>query len=677
MHCVCRDVVRVCAVGVFSACLSAPTPSAFAQDIAMADQQETVDAPDVVISATKTPLSAKQVTSSVDVITGEEMQQRKIRTVAEVLRWAPGLALFQTGGLGTSVGVRMRGGTPQQTLVLIDGAIVNSATDGSYDFAHLTSDNIERIEILRGSQSMLWGSDAMGGVINITTKRGRDQPNVSAFVEYGSFNTIREGGSLAGKKGPIDFSGSITRLDTAGFSAINYRRGAAERDGYHNWQGSVRLGADLPKDGRLEFSFRWLEGIVHFDGFSFNSTTFASDPADVFGAGSKNTQYIYAGNYAQPITPWWSQRLTLSRATENLVSNGGVVERNLVTGSTGPIGFPFRSQIGTTSNRVEWQHNFQVGKPLSFTAGYQFREQRGDNRDLLTNTTVFENKSLSSHGGFGEAQLNLWDRVFGTAGIRQDEYNVFGSATTYRVTGGYLVKETGTKFRGSYSTGFRAPTINQLFFHGFGNSNLQPEKSQAMDAAIEQTLPGDRGTISVGYFWTRYRNLIVAAFDPAVCTEPGSFGFCAQNVGLARAEGLEVNTKLKLYRDGPWVKNLDLQIHYTYAATRDLVNGPDARLPRWPLHQISTVISYQPIESLRANLEGRYVGERFGNVGNSFATSPFVVWNLSASYDVTKFMQAYLRLDNIFNEKYEEILFFGTPIRSIFGGVRINYDLPI
>lgn len=666
-----------CGFLVFLFGLFSPLLSAFAQDIAMADQSEVIEAPDVVVSATKTPIPAKQVTSAVEVITGEEMQQRKTRTVAEALRWASGLAVFQSGGLGTAVDVRMRGGTPEQTLVLIDGAIVNSATIGTYDFAHLTSDNIERIEILRGSQSMLWGSDAMGGVINITTKRGRDKPNVSAFAEYGSFNTIREGGGLSGKKGPIDFSGSITRLDTAGFSAINYRRGAAERDGYHNWQGSLRLGADLPKDGRLDFSFRWLDGIVHFDGFAFNPVTFASDPADVFGARSRSTQHVFAGNYAQPITAWWSQKLTLSRTTDNLVSDGGAVERNLVTGTTGLVGFPFRSQIETTSNRIEWQHNFQVGKPLLLTAGYQFREQKGDNRDLLTNTTTFENKTLSSHAGFGEAQLNLWDRVFGTAGIRQDEYNVFGSATTYRVTGGYLHQETGTKFRGSYSTGFRAPTINQLFFPGFGNPNLQPEKSQALDAAIEQALPGDRGSISVGYFWTRYRNLILSVFDPVVCTAPGSFGFCAQNVGLARAEGVEVTTKLKLYRDARWIKNLDLHIQYTYAATRDITSGSDSRLPKWPLHQISTVISYQPVEGLLANLEGRYVGERFGNVGNSNATPSFVVWNLSASYDVTKSVQAYIRLDNIFNEKYEETLFFGTPIRSIFGGVRINYDLPL
>ena len=643
----------------------------------MADQQEAIEVPDVVVSATKTPISAKQVTSAVEVVTGEDLEQRKIRTVGEALRWVPGLAVFQSGGLGTTVDVRMRGGTPEQTLVLIDGAIVNSATLGSYDFANLTTDNIERIEILRGSQSMLWGSDAMGGVINITTKRGRDKPNVSAFAEYGSFNTIREGASVAGKKGPIDFSGSLSRLDTAGFSAINHRRGAAERDGYHNWQGSVRLGTDLPKDGRLEFSFRWMNGIVNFDNFLFNPVTGQFNaPADAFGEKSRTAEYVFAGNYYQPITSWWSQRLTLARATQSLVSRTGLVARNLVT-SLDEVPFRTDSEINTTSHRIEWQHNIQVGKPLLLTGGYQYRENRGENIDLVANTTTFAGKSVSSHAGFGEAQLNLWDRLFATAGIRYDDYNVFGSATTYRVTGGYLVKETGTKLRGSYASGFRAPTINQLFFPGFGTPNLQPEKSQALDVGIEQTLPNDRGSISVGYFWNRYRNLILSVFDPTICTAPGSFGFCAQNAGLAKAEGVEVSTKLKLYRDGRWVKNLDLHIQYTYAATRDISGGSDARLPKWPLHQISTVLSYQPLDSVRANIEGRYVGERFGNTGNGNPTPSFVVWNLSASYDVTKSIQAYLRLDNIFNEKYEETLFFGTPIRSIFGGVRINYDLPI
>lgn len=651
---------------------------AAAQDIAMAEQQEVIETREVVVTATKTEVPVQHVTSAVEVITGEQMQQRKLKTVAEALRWAQGLAVFQSGGPGTTVDARIRGGTPEQTLVLIDGAIVNSATVGFYDFSNLTTDNIERIEILRGNQSMLWGSDAMGGVINITTRRGRETPNISAFAEYGSFNTIREGASLTGKKGFMDFTGTISRWDTSNFSTINYRRGASEKDGFHNWQGSVRLGADLPKNGRFEFNFRWMDGITNFDGFAFNPVTFQADPADVLGAKNQRTQYVFSGNYFQPITSWWSQKLTMARAMDNLGSQSGTIERNVVTGTTAPVGFPFASQIDTTSNRIEWQHNIQVAKPLLLTAGYQFREQIGQSTDFVDPTFSIPTKLVSSNAGFADAQVNLWDRWFGTAGIRQDQYNVFGSATTYRVTAGYLHHETGTKLRGSYGTGFRAPTINQLFFFQFGNPNLQPEKSQGLDVGIDQTLANDRILLSVGYFWTRYRNLILSAQDPIACGV-GPFGanFCAVNVGLSRARGIEASVKIQLLKDLPWIKSLDIQGQYTYTLTNDLTNDQDTRLPKWPLNQWSTIVSYQPIEPLRANLEGRFVGERYNNVGNVGLIGSFYVWNLSATYDVDRRVQLYARADNIFNRKYEEILFFGTPVRSIFGGVRMNFDVPL
>ncbi len=635
-----------------------------------AESEDIVETKDVVISATKTEVPVRQVTSAVEIITGEQMEQRKVRTVAEALRWAQGMAVFQSGGPGTAVDVRMRGGTPEQTLVLIDGAIVNSATIGTYNFANLTSDNIERIEILRGSQGMMWGSDAMGGVINITTKRGRETPTIGAFAEYGSFNTIREGASMAGKKGPIDVAAALTRWDTANFSAINYRRGASERDGFHNWQGSVNLGADLPKDGRLQFSFRWMEGITNLDG-----TTFTGNPADVLGAKTTNKQYVFTGSYAQPITNWWSQRLTLARATDNFVTTSGTVERDLVTGAVA-VPFALNSEISTTSNRLEWQHDFQVAKPLALTAGYQFREQLGENLDILNGTTTLPTKIISSHAGFAEARLNLWDRVFGTAGIRQDEYNAFGSATTYRFTAGYLHKETGTKLRGSYGTGFRAPTINQLYFPDFGNPNLEPEKSKGLDVAVDQSLFHDRVLLSAGYFWTRYQNLILSVFDPVSCGFT-LFGFCAQNIGSSRSEGIEASARVQVIRDLPWAKSLDVQFQYTRTSTDNLAAPGDLRLPKWPLNQWSTIISYQPIEALRLNVEGRFVGQRFNDVNNRQSVPSFYVWNASVTYDVTRNVQIYGRADNIFNEQYEEVLFFGTPIRSVFGGVRVNFDVPL
>ncbi|MBP6607781.1 MAG: TonB-dependent receptor, partial [Nitrospira sp.] len=188
--------------------------------LAVASAEEPVEpepivfAEEVVVSATKTPVPVSHVTSAVEVITAEDMKKQNIRSVVDALRLAQGVAVFSSGGPGTEVTAKIRGGSANQTLVLIDGAIVNSGTVGSYNFANLTTDNIERVEILRGAQSMLWGSDAMGGVINIVTKKGQGPLSATGFMEYGSFASLREGGTVSGKQGIIDYSLSLSRWDT-------------------------------------------------------------------------------------------------------------------------------------------------------------------------------------------------------------------------------------------------------------------------------------------------------------------------------------------------------------------------------------------------------------------------------------------------------------------------------
>ncbi|MEY4705940.1 MAG: hypothetical protein RL042_2145, partial [Nitrospirota bacterium] len=227
--------------------LISPIPwsaSVFAQE--PAEAEPILETREVVVSATKTPIPVSHLTSAVEVITGEELERKKIKMVIDALRLAQGVFASSSGGPGTEASVRMRGAQSKHTMVLIDGAIVNSPTTGAFDFSSLTTENIERIEILRGAQSMLYGSDAMGGVINIITKRGTGKATASTFLEYGSFASIREGGQVSGATGVFDYSASLSRWDTSSFSAINYRRGASERDGFHNWQGSARLGVSLP-----------------------------------------------------------------------------------------------------------------------------------------------------------------------------------------------------------------------------------------------------------------------------------------------------------------------------------------------------------------------------------------------------------------------------------------------
>ncbi|MGQ0812242.1 MAG: TonB-dependent receptor plug domain-containing protein [Nitrospiraceae bacterium] len=636
---------------------------------AIAATEEPEQSPDVVrveevvVSATKTPQPVNQVTSAVEVITEKDLQKQKFKTVADALRLSPGLAVFSSGGPGTEAVVRIRGASNTQTLVLIDGAIVNSATQGFYNFANLTTDNIERIEILRGPQSMLWGSDAMGGVINITTKRGTGIPQASAFFEYGSFSSIREGGQVSGQKGPFDFTIALSRWDFTGFSVANYRRGASERDAFHNWQASSKVGVALPHDGRLEFAFRWINSHMNLDNIS--------TPSDVFGSKQRDQELIYTGVYDQRFTNWWSQKLTLAREEDQVLFNPGTFQRNLNTGVVTPIN-PVTNpinEIRTLSNRVEVQENFQIGKPLLLTAGYQLREQQGEN------DTGLSNKILKSNAGFAEAQLNVWDRLFATAGVRHDSYNVFGDATTYRATAGYLVKETNTKIRGSYATGFRAPAINQLFFPNFGNPNLRPEKSQGMDVGVDQRLWDDRVRLSVGYFWNRFRDLIVNVSSDPACAPFSTFLSCPRNIGSAATKGWEAGMSVTLLRNLPLVKNLELQGQYTNTMTRDVVRT--LRLPRWPVDQWSAVLSYQPIDPLVINLAARYVGSRFNDVLNRQRQRAFDVWTFSATYDVTKRIQLYTRAENLFDEKYEEILNTGTPVRSIYGGLTVKYDLPL
>ncbi len=653
-----------CLLPLFS--LSYPAHATSDIEVASADQPDIIETREVVVSATKTPVPVTQLTSAVEVIKGEDLEKKKIKTVADALRLAQGVVIFSNGGPGTTANARIRGGKSEHTLVVIDGTIVNDPSTGAFNFADLTTDNIERIEILRGAQSMLWGADAIGGVINITTKRGSGKPIASAFVEYGSFATIREGGSVSGKQGIVDYSFSLSRWDTSSFSAINYRRGAAERDGYHNWQGSSRIGIALPHDGRLDFNLRWSNANVSFDGLAGD---LASSPADIFGSRSTSRNLILSGSYEQPLTSWWSQKLTLAQSKLRSRQNSGPTGRNLVTGETmspdtncfgSNCFFPFTFDLEVVNRRVEWQHNFQIGKPLLLTAGYQFREDQGNNPN---NFGAPGNRILSSHAGFAQAQVNIQDRLLMTAGVRHDSYNAFGEATTYRVTGGYLIHETGTKIRGSYATGFRAPTMNQLFFQdpSFPTPipDLKPEKSKSMDIGIEQRFLEDKLKFNVGYFWNHYNNLIQFVFNPPIIG--------LQNIGQANSKGYELGFSFQVLTE--------LEIHGQYTATLTHNLSPQAmgaRLPLTPVDSASAGATYQPIEPLRITVDYRYVGSRV----NSFPVAGmrhFNVVNASASYDVTRNWQIFGRVDNLLNEKYEEILNFGTPIRSVFGGVKFTY----
>ena len=659
-----RFFLQVCVFVLVSHALMINIPHwAFALDEPSAESVHTLDT--IVVTDTKTPKYLTESTSAVEVFTSEDFEVRKVRTVIDALRLTQGTIVTSNGGPGTQANVRIRGAASDQTLVLIDGAIVNSGTLGSFNFGPLTTDNIDNIEILRGAQSMVWGSDAMGGVVNIRTKRGEGPFRVGGFFEFGSFNTLREGLTLSGQHNLIDLSLALSRWDAAGFSAINYRRNATERDSFRNWQASSRLGIALPWEGRFDVNFRWWKSNTAIDS-SFG-------PSDVIDASNDSRGLVVTGIWEQPVTDWYSHVLTLARAKESSPFDPGVSQRNLSSGTVS-VSFGGKNDTRVLSNRIESQHNFELMKFATLTLGYQFREQQGKN------DTGLSRKIISSHAGFAQVQVNLLEQLFATAGFRYDDYNTFGDATTYRVTGGYFLKETDTKIRSSYSTGFRAPTINELFFPNFGNPNLDPEKSKSFDVAVDQFLFSKRVKLSVGYFWNRYRDLIETIQNVAVCgTGPFGTNFCPVNVSKARTRGWETSASVVLAQDLPYMKLLDIFAQYTFTSTRNL--DTNRRLARVPVDQVSIRIHYQPISPVDVVVDFRWVGSQFNRPStaenDSQRVPSFKVVNLAMSYDVTKQIEVYTRIDNLFNEKYEEILFFGTPVRSVFGGIRVQFDLPL
>jgi len=602
---------------------------------------------EVVVTATKTPVPVSRLTSAVEVIKGEELEHKKIKTVADALRLAQAVTINGSGGPGTLTTARIRGGESAHTLVLMDGVILNSSTAGLFDFGNLTTENIERIEILRGAQSMLWGSDALGGVIHIITKKGADEFTASTFVEYGSFVTLREGINVSGKKGPFDLAVSATQWDASGFSAVNSQRSASERDGFHNFQTSARTGLTLPGDGRLDVTVRYWKAKTDIDSGGAGAT-------DVTGSQTLDHRLLLSGSYDQPITSWWSHTLTLARDRQFTFNLTGGAQRNVATNVvSSPAGAGGNSNLENLNHRVESQHTFKIAKPLTLVAGYQFREGVGDSPNFSASS---RSKVVSSHAGFADLQATILDKIFLTGGLRHDVYNsAFGEATTYRVTAGYLLNETGTKFRTSHATGFRAPTINDLFFPGFSNPNLKPEKSQSMDFGVDQKLAQDKLTVSAGFFWNRFRDLIQS---PAPA-------FIPFNIAKAVSKGWETGFQFAA------TENLSVSGQYTKTMTRNLETT--LRLAQRPVDQASAGISYRPIEPLRVNFDYRFVGGRVNNVLNTEKMLSFDVVNVSASYDVTKQWQVFTRVENLFDKDYEEIQTFGTPTRSVFAGVKFTY----
>ncbi|HSD09790.1 MAG TPA: TonB-dependent receptor, partial [Candidatus Binatia bacterium] len=470
----------------------------------------------LVVSATRSPGRVAETAPAITVVTGEELERKQVPTVADALREMPGLTVNESGSQGSVVSVLIRGADADQVLVLIDGVRVNSTTAGAFDFAGLTPENIERIEVLRGWGGTLYGSEAVGGVIQIFTRQGSGPPRGSIQSSGGNASTDREVGEFSGQSGIFAYSGSASHIHTDGFKP--------ENDDYENTVVSGRLDAGLIPDGTARVTFRL--GNSEFGNFFSNNFLAAPDP----NARQKDQVDFTRAEWSHALNPTLRYRFGFSYARED-----EQFDDPADAAETSSLSSDFLSQTysGDASATLS-----SFASALESTIGVEYEDQSGDADSTLEDPTFGSSRTAYDKGvgnvaGYTLHQLFFDDRqLVLTGGVRADGNQRFGEAVSPSGGASYAVATTKTRLRATYAQGFKAPSLNQLFFPGFGNPNLDAEHSWEANAGIDQPLAAERVLLSANYFHRHVTDLIVGVPQPDGL-------FLAQNVGASTVDGAE------------------------------------------------------------------------------------------------------------------------------------------
>jgi vitamin B12 transporter len=638
---------------------------------AAAQENEPVPMKEVVVTATRTETPPEKVGGSAfTVITAADIEAKKLNTVEEVLREVPGLDVTSTGGLGAQTSVLIRGADAKNTLVLVDGVIYNdpSSPDRSADLANLTVDNIERIEVVRGPLSALYGTNATAGVVNIITKKGRAKPTAYAGGEYGSYDTWKVYAGSDGRLKRFDYSLSLSKTETDGFSAANddnpdipHAGNTSEEDGWENTSLSTRAGFAFTDNFDINAMMRYLNSSVKLDDFGFGTQGFAADqfdftafPPALVPDGAK----LQEQDSKQVLGKFNIHNFFFEQFLESDLYYKFSDQKKDGFDADGNKSYEFDGNTQETG----WQGGLYFGESNLLSLGYNYYEEELESRTPSPDKKAF----IRSYWISDQAYL-LKESLVVVGGLRLDDHSRFGSETTFNIAPAYTLQRTGTTLKASYGTGFRAPSLFELFadpipfaFNG-GNPDLKPEKSKGWDAGFEQSVFKDRLKFGGGYFFNRFKDRI-------------EFDF----VGLTYSN-LEGDTKTKgveAFIDWKPLKNMDLKLDYTYTDTED----PDGEsLVRRPKNKFHLNARYRFLEKAVANLDAYWVDvrktiatatDRFGNPVTEL--DDYFLVNLALYYDLTRNIQLYSRIDNLFDEYYEEAWSYATPGFSVYGGLKLK-----
>lgn len=603
-----------------------------------------VDLPEVVVTATRFAVDKASLATPVSVITRQDLEDTQSSLAIDAIRQVPGVILLQTGGIGRTASVRLRGLSGQQNLVLIDGIELNnsgsaSTSEGDFDFGNLTTADIERIEVIRGPQSAVYGADAIGGVINIITRKAvSKEPRVTLDLTGGSFNTVDASGSLSGgyQKLSYRFNGQYFRTD--GISAAESATGAVfERDAYKQ----VNAGAWLRWNGSDIFAVEGQTRFARSEG-GFDAAGGTDDPDNT----DEDTTIV--SSLKPMLTLWdgrWESQLPLSVS----VTKGELRDN---------FSAPF--ELDNIQPKVNWNNRVDLREWVDVVAGVQWESEQAE----INNTPVGAapdptvEQSLESWGLYGLLDLAPVERLKLELSARADFTSDFGTEDTYRAAGAYNLW-SGARVRAAVGSGFNTPTVAQLYRPFFGvpaNNNLRPEKSLGWEVGIDQEIKPLNADIELTYFHNDVKDQITFSFPP------GNF----QNINRARTRGVELGVDWEPF------EYVSFDANYTYTDAIDKTTG--FKIQRTPEDVITGGATVKFMDQkLRLRLEAVYYSDRFNRSRERSPMPDHTVWNLGASYQATKNLKVHARVDNLFDRDYQLVQGFSTPPLSAYGGLTLTF----
>ncbi|HYS96052.1 MAG TPA: TonB-dependent receptor [Chthoniobacterales bacterium] len=603
---------------------------------------ELPEAEPVVVSATRFDIPLDQLPASASVISSEDLEQKQIERVSDALREVPGLAVVQTGTPGQLTSVFTRGLNSAHTQVLLDGIPINQGLAGQFDFANLTTDNIDRIEVVRGPQSTIYGPRALAGVIQIFTKQGNGTPGVTLTEEGGTYDTFRETLASDGKIDVFDYSIGVSRLDTDNARPNNQYRNTAE---------IADLGLSLTDNLRVGALITY-----SLSDTGNPNTIFNPKPFDNF----LTEKWLIGPHVDWKATDWWEHKIIFDYDHERQVNDPNF--DGFLPGTTfiGPTRALFRR------TQLDYQNDLRPTSWLTLTSGFFFSHvEAGQERPFVSQAfgpqPTFISDRTTETAGYLEATLTPIHNLIFVAGGRIDHFNQFGDVWTYRVASSYKIDKTDTTLHASVATGFSPPSSQDKIFGN--NPNLDPEKDFGWDAGVEQRLWDRRVAVGATYFHNDLSNVI-------------GFNGLFQTLNLGAAETQGVETEL---RATP-VKDLILTASYTYLEAEKTDNANIAqpqgsRLPRRPRNEVYVSGSYLWWGKLRTTVEAKFVNAReelnFGRPNFDIEDYSFV--NIAAEYEINPHMSIFGRVDNLTGEHYAEVFGFPNLGTAAYAGMKLRF----